>query len=236
MGLPIQKAPKHKCKLSDGTEVTYRPFLVKEQKYLLLAKEGKDSIEILEAVRQVVNQVTEGKVDSHKLPMYDLEYLFLQIRIKSVGETTKMTLYCRERDCEGTGKLEVNLGDVKIKYPEGDIIDPNVKLTDTLGVTLKFPTSEQMAKIEVIEDEGDQLVEMLKYGIQSIWDGDTIYDTDDVPDSELVQFVESLTLDQVDKLNEFFENIPTLQHDVEYKCDSCGTINSSTMTGLQSFF
>ena len=137
---------------------------------------------------------------------------------------------------EGTGKLEVNLADVKIKYPEGDTIDPNVKLTDTLGVTLKFPTSEQMAKIEVIEDEGDQLVEMLKYGIQSIWDGDTIYDTDDVPDSELVQFVESLTLDQVDKLNEFFENIPTLQHDVEYKCDSCGTINSSTMTGLQSFF
>ena len=236
MGLPIQKAPKHKCKLSDGTEVTYRPFLVKEQKYLLLAKEGQDSVEILDAVREIINQVTDGKVDSHKLPMYDLEYLFLQIRIKSVGESSKMVLYCKEKDCNGTGDLNIDLSEVDIKYPEGNVIDPNVKLTDTLGVTLKYPTSLEMAKIEVIEGEGDQLVNLLKYGIQSIWDGDTIYDTDDVPDSELVEFVESLTMEQVDKLNEFFENVPTLEHRVEYKCNSCGTINKSTMKGLQSFF
>jgi len=236
MGLPIQQAPKHKCKLSDGTEVTFRPFLVKEQKYLLLAKEGKDSVEILDAVRGVVNQVTEGKVDSNKLPMYDLEYLFLQIRIKSIGETSKMVLYCKEKDCNGTGNLEVDLSEVELKYPEGNVIDPEVKLTDTLGVVLKYPTAMQMAKVEVIEDQAEQLVQLLKFGISSIWDGDTVYDTDDVPDSELGEFVESLTIEQVDKLNAFFEGIPTLQKEVEYKCDSCGTVNKSTMKGLQSFF
>ena len=236
MGLPIQKASKHTCTLSDGQEVTFRPFLVKEQKYLLLAKEGKNSVEVLNAVKEIVNQVTFGKVDSNRLTMYDLEYLFLQIRTKSVGETQEVKLSCRERSCEGTGTTMVDLSKVGIEYPTGEEMDNNVKLSETLGVTLKYPSAMQLAEVEDIEDEGDKLVHLLKYGINTIYDDETVYDTDDVPTSEMTEFVESLTLDQVDKLNEFFENIPTLSQELEYKCDHCGKEQTTTLKGLQSFF
>lgn len=235
MGLPIQKAPKHKCKLSDGTEVTFRPFLVKEQKYLLLAKESKNGEEVLDATKELISSVTDGKVNTDKLMMADLEYLFLQIRSKSIGETQEMTLYCRERDCKGTGKAVIDLSKVGISYPDEEVSN-TVELNDTLGVTLKYPNARQLARVEDIEDEGDKLVHLLKNGIESIYDEDTVYNTDDIPDSELVEFVESLTLEQVDKLNEFFENIPTLQQDIEFECDSCGTLNTTRLKGLQSFF
>jgi hypothetical protein len=236
MGLPIQKAPKHRCKLSDGTEVTFRPFLVKEQKYLLLARDGNNSVEILNAVREIIKQVTEGKVDSNKLNMFDLEYLFLQIRTKSVGETQEVTLRCEIPDCDGTGSTTVDLSKVGLDIIDGDKVDNTIQLTDTLGVTLRFPTAMQLAEVEDIEDEGDKLVHLLQYGIHTIYDEETVYDTDDIQTSELVEFVENLTLEQVDKLNTFFEHIPTLKHDLEYKCDGCGHEQTTTLKGLQSFF
>ena len=236
MGLPIQQSPKHRCKLSNGEEVTFRSFLVKEQKYLLLAKEGKNSVEVLNAVKEIVNQVTFGKVDSNRLTMYDLEYLFLQIRTKSVGETQEIQLSCGEPNCDGTGTTIVDLSKVGIEYPKGEEIDNNVQLNETLGVTLKYPSAMQLAEVEDIEDEGDKLVHLLKYGINTIYDDETVYDTDDVPTSEMTEFVESLTLEQVDKLNEFFENIPTLSQELEYKCNSCGKEQSTTLKVLQSFF
>ena len=236
MGLPIQQASKHRCKLSDGTEVTFRPFLVKEQKYLLLAKEGKNSVEVLNAVKEIVNQVTFGKIDSNKLTMFDLEYLFLQIRTKSVGESQEVKLSCDEPNCNGTGTTILDLSKVGIQYAKGEEIDNNVQLNDTLGVTLKYPSAMQLAEVEDIEDEGDKLVHLLTHGINTIYNDETVYDTDDVPTSEMVEFVESLTLDQVDKLNAFFENIPTLSQEIEYKCDTCGKEQSTTLKGLQSFF
>ena len=236
MGLPIQQASKHRCKLSSGQEVEFRPFLVKEQKYLLLAKEGKNSVEVLNAVKEIVNQVTFGKIDSNKLTMFDLEYLFLQIRTKSVGETQEVKLSCSEPNCNGTGTTIIDLSKVGIEYAKGEEIDNNVQLNDTLGVTLKYPSAMQLAEVEDIEDEGDKLVHLLTYGINTIYDDETVYDTDDVPTSEMVEFVESLTLDQVDKLNAFFENIPSLSQEIEYKCDTCGKEQSTTLKGLQSFF
>lgn len=235
MGLPIQKAPTHKCKLSDGTEVTYRPFLVKEQKYLLLAKEGKNGEEVLDATKELISSVTDGKVNSDTLMMADLEYLFLQVRSKSVGESQEITLLCPDRDCGGRGKTTLDLSQVGIKFPEEEI-DSTVKLTDTLGVTLRHPNSRQLAKAESMDDDGDKIIHLMKFGIESIYDEETVYTADDIQDSELIEFIESLTIEQVNKLQEFFEAIPTLEEDVEYKCDSCGTLNTTTLRGLQSFF
>jgi|TARA_R110000851_G_scaffold87136_5_gene189749 hypothetical protein len=235
MGLPIQKAPTFRCKLSDGKEVTFRPFLVKEQKYLLLAKEGKNSEEVLNATRELIQSVTNGKVNSDKLIMADLEYLFLQIRSKSIGESAELKLYCQKPGCGGNGGVKVDLSAVNIKFPE-EVVDSTIKLSETLGVTLRHLTARQLAKTDDIENEGDKMVYLLKHGIESIYDAETVYDTDDIQDDELTEFVESLTLEQVDNLNTFFENVPSLQHTVEYKCDSCGTLNESTLKGLQSFF
>ena len=235
MGLPIQKAPKHKCVLSNGQEVTFRPFLVKEQKYLLVTKESNDSLEILSAVKSLISAVTDNKVDSEKLSVFDLEYLFLQIRAKSVGESVKVHLYCKNQDCDGTGEVDIDLTEVQIVKPENEV-NPTVELSETLGVTLRYPNTKQLAKVDTLKDDGDKLVELLKFGIESVYDEESVYSADEISDSELVEFVESLTLDQVDKLNTFFESVPVLQHDVEFECKSCGTLNTSTLKGLQSFF
>ncbi len=235
MGLPIQKAPKHKCKLSDGREVIFRPFLVKEQKYLLLAKEGKDGTEVLDAVKDLILAVTDNKVDINMLPMYDLEYLFLKIRCKSIGETQKITLKCRKRGCDTTHQQNVDLESIEIKQPNGKI-ENTVQLTETMGVTLRYPTARQLVAADSIESEGDRLVHLLKYGIHTVFDEESVYDTDEIQDSELTEFVESLSMLQVEKLNSFFENVPTLEHKIEWECPTCSNANEMSLKGLQSFF
>jgi hypothetical protein len=234
MGLPIQKAPKFKCKLSDGTTVNFRPFLVKEQKYLIIAKESTDNEEILDAVKNLINAVTDGEVDAEKLPIYDLEYLFLNIRAKSVGESVEVALFCQEPDCDGSGRTNVNLTEVEIV--QNKEVDSKHMISEETGVTLRYPTTKQLAKVDGIKDEGDKIIELLKFGIETIFDGEDIYYADDISDSELVEFIESLTLDQLESLNEFYESIPSVSKEVSYKCDSCGVVNNTVLKGLSNFF
>jgi len=234
MGLPIQKAPKFKCELSGGKVVEYRPFLVKEQKYLLIAKESEDNLEILEAIKQLVTAVTDGKVNSDELPIFDLEYLFLQIRAKSVGESVTISLYCRETDCNGSGSTSVDLSTVEVA--EAVVVDNRFELNETLGVTLRFPTTRQLAMVDQKKDDGDKIIELLKFGIESIYDEESVYEANDISDTEIVEFIENLTLDQLELLSGYFESIPTIQKEVEFKCDSCGQQQSSILKGLASFF
>jgi|TARA_B110000285_G_scaffold18670_1_gene18150 hypothetical protein len=234
MGLPIQKAPKFKCELSGGKVVEYRPFLVKEQKYLLIAKESEDNLEILEAIKNLVTAVTDGKVNSDELPIYDLEYLFLQIRAKSVGESVKISLYCREDDCNGSGSTSVDLSSVEVA--DVPVVDNRIELNETLGVTLHFPSTRQLALVDQKTDDGDRIIELLKFGIESIYDEESVYEASDISDTEIVEFIENLTLDQLEKLSGYFENIPSIEKVVDFKCDSCGKQQSSTLRGLSSFF
>jgi hypothetical protein len=234
MGLPIQKAPKFKCELSGGKVVEYRPFLVKEQKYLLIAKESEDNLEILEAIKNLVTAVTDGKVNSDELPIYDLEYLFLQIRAKSVGESVNISLYCREDDCNGSGSTSVDLSSVEVA--DVPVVDNRIELNETLGVTLHFPSTRQLALVDQKTDDGDRIIELLKFGIESIYDEESVYEASDISDTEIVEFIENLTLDQLEKLSGYFENIPSIEKVVDFKCDSCGKQQSSTLRGLSSFF
>jgi hypothetical protein len=235
MGLPIQKAPKHRCKLSDGSEVTFRPFLVKEQKYLLLAKEANSASDVLDATKDLIMSVTDNKVNINNMPMYDLEYLFLKIRCKSIGESQNITFRCRGRDCKATHEEMVELDKIEIQFPNGKV-DNTVQLTEEMGVTLRYPNARQLVEADAIELEGDRLVYLLKHGIHTIFDAESVYDTDDIQDAELTEFVESLSMPQVEKLNGFFENIPTLRHTVEWDCSVCSNANKATLEGLQSFF
>ena len=235
MGLPIQQAPKYKTTLSDGKEVTFRPFLVKEQKYLLLAKEGKDGNEVLDAVKELIHNVTFGKVDTDTLPLWDLEYLFLQIRTKSIGESVDLRYKCYKQGCNGTMENSLDLSEVQLKFSDEEI-DNVVKLTDTLGVMLKYPTAREIVQADSFEDEGDKIVHLLKHGIHQIFDEENVYDTDDTSEEELQEFVESLTLEQVDKLQDFFQNVPTLSHELDLRCGTCGAETKKVLQGLQSFF
>tara|TARA_B100000073_G_scaffold330887_1_gene319762 strand:+ start:227 stop:934 length:708 start_codon:yes stop_codon:yes gene_type:complete len=235
MGLPIQKAPKHRCKLSDGTEVTFRPFLVKEQKYLLVARESESPTEIIGAIKNLIHAVTEGTVDADKLPIFDVEYLFLQIRAKSVGESVDVRLFCQNIDCGSNSETKVDLSKVKVKFPERKV-DNKVELTETLGVTLRHPTAKKIAEADSNEDDQDKLIQLLAIGLETIYDEETVYNADEISDSDLIEFVESLTMPQVEKLQAFFENTPALQEDIDWTCSSCGMEQTTTVKGLQNFF
>lgn len=234
MGLPIQKAPTYKCVLPvSDIEVRYRPFLVKEQKHLLVARESENNTQIFDAIMDLVKAVTEGQVDASKIPLVDLEYLFLQVRAKSVGETAKVPLMCMEKDCDGVGYTEIDL--TKIEVETSGILDNKIKLNENLMVELKAPDSKLIYEVENL-DEVEMIKPILRECMIRIYDEDNIYEMAEHRDSEIDEFIESLTVNQFQNINDYFGSMPSLKHEVEYKCDKCGTVSTNTLQGLQSFF
>ena len=136
MALPKQSSPKYKCVLpSDGREVEYRPFLVKEQKVLLLAQEQENDEAMFKAVQDLIGSVTDGEVKPQRLPVIDMEYLFLKIRSKSVGETANIRVTCNDPKCDGTGEAVVNLDDVEVV---GEAPETKIMINDEIGVELRL--------------------------------------------------------------------------------------------------
>jgi hypothetical protein len=234
MGLPIQKAPQYKCELPmSGIEVSYRPFLVKEQNHLLIARESEDATAIFDAIMNLIKAVTDGKVDGAKLPLVDLEYLFLQIRTKSIGETAKVPLMCMKDECDGVGYTELDL--TKIKVDVSGIQDSKVQLNEHLIVELEPPSSELVYAIEGL-GEVEMIKPILRGCMLRIYDDENIYEMAEHRDSEIDEFIESLTVQQFEKISDYFGSMPSLQEEVEYKCDKCGEVSNNTLSGLQSFF
>ena len=233
MGLPIQTAPTYVCILSDGREVKFRPFLVKEQKYLLIAKESESGKEIANALTQLVESVTFGQIDANKLPLFDLEYLFLQIRTKSVGENVEMKFLCQEDDCTGSGNVDIDLSSIKLTE---NLQDNKLMLTDNLGLVLRYPTVSELSEIEDIMNLDDRLIATIMCGIETIFDENDVYESKDISDNDLKDFVESLTLEQLDRLNQYYLDTPSLKETVEYTCELCSTKQERVLQGLNSFF
>jgi len=238
MALPIQSAPTYKCVLpSDGREVTFRPFLVKEQKVLVIAKEGEDQSRSLASIKQMIKSVTSFEenewLDVEKLPMFDIEYLFIKIRAVSVGETVKINLTCQEEGCNGTGEVTVNLDDVETTKSSG--MEPRIMITDELGVVLRYPDWNLMESVQKTPAE-QQPIEMLKACIVEIFDAESVYNAEDVSKKDLADFVDNLTFPQIEKLGEFFDDMPKVFYNASYTCNTCGKEQSRTLEGLQSFF
>ena len=221
---------------SDGREVTFRPFLVKEQKVLVIAKEGEDQSRSLASIKQMIKAVTAFEenewLDVEKLPMFDIEYLFIKIRAVSVGETVKINLPCKDEDCNGSGEVTINLDEVQVTKSKG--VEPKVMINDNLGVVLRYPDWGLMEQVNKMPAD-QQPFEMLKQCITEIFDEENVYDTDDVSKQELNEFVDSLTFPQMEQLGAYFDDMPKVYMDVDFTC-SCGKEQSRTMEGLQSFF
>jgi len=234
MGLPIQKAPTYKCVLPvSNIEVKYRPFLVKEQKHLLVARESENSTQIFDAIMDLVKAVTEEKIDASKIPLVDLEYLFLQVRTKSVGETAKVPLMCMADGCDGVGYTDVDL--TTIEVDTSGILDNKIELGSNLIVELKAPDSKLIYEVENL-DEVEMIKPILRECMVRIYDEENIYEMAEHRDSEIDEFIESLTVGQFEDINKYFGSMPQLKQEVEYKCEKCGTVSTNTLQGLQSFF
>jgi len=230
MPLPVLETTTYNLVVpSTKKKLKYRPFLVKEEKILLIAQESESENQILQAVKDIIESCTFSKIDVNKIPMYDLEYIFLKIRSKSVGEVISFQLKCEE--CGEYNKVELNLEDVEVQFPDEEI-DPNIKLTDSVGITLKPINLSDVTKAK----GKDVISEALISSIDSIYDSDNVYSASTCSKKELETFVDSLTHQHLEKIQKYLLNQPTLKHTIEYTCEKCGHKNSYELSGLQSFF
>jgi len=232
MALPIQTAPTFRCELSDGREVKFRPFLVKEQKYLLIARESENNEEIFDAIGHLLSNVTFGKLNIDDLPLHDVELLFLKVRSKSVGESSKIKLRCIDKNCNGTGDVSVDLDQVSVHMPE---VDTRVMLNETTGLDLRYPNARMMAKVEGLP-MSEQIPAIIKFCITTVFDEENVYEFNDFSDEEKTEFVDSFTINQLENITKFVDNLPTLQHEVSFTCNVCSKEQTSLLKGLQSFF
>jgi hypothetical protein len=234
MPLPILEAAKYTTVVPSTNEtIEFRPFLVKEEKILMLAQESDDSSQIIGALKRIIEACTFDEVDANKLTTYDLEYLFLQLRAKSVGETSDVVLKCAE--CEASNPIVIKLSDITVDFTKA-AKDNKIELTDSIGIILRpisVGKSEELSKLDANADSFNRSISAC---IESIYDSNGEYIADDTSEKEMGQFIDSLTHDQLHKIQLYIENQPELKEVVKFKCKKCGHDNEFTVSGLASFF
>lgn len=237
MALPKIAAPKYELTVpSTGERVKYRPYLVKEEKLLMIAVESKDEGQMMNALKDVISGCTEGKVKPDKLKPFDLEYIFLQLRSKSVGENAKILVKCTH--CETRNEVIIDLNEIEVK---GEMIDEmNIKLTDNVGMVLKYPSIKEIQRNQASnkgkKNQTDLALSSITSMISSIYEGEEVYLAENETQQSLTDFIESLSSDQFKKIYEFVSKMPKVTHKAEFKCVKCSEQNDVVLEGLQSFF
>ena len=240
MALPKIDTPTFELDLPlSKKKISFRPFLVKEQKVLLMAMESDDSETIERSIRQILANCTITKdIVIDNLPVVDIEYYFLNLRARSVGEIVEGDYICNNqvdgKDCGGKMKSSFNLLDIKVDIDPDrkDIIDMNGKIK----IKLKYPEFSLVKKLKNKNSAVDIAFEIIADSIEYVFDGEQYYYANETPRDELIQFLESLNQSQFSKLEEFFDGLPVLNKTIHMKCPKCGFDHSIHMEGMESFF
>jgi len=237
MPLPKLEANKYPAVIpSTNKTIEFRPFLVKEEKILMVAQESKDPSQIFEAMKDIIKTCTFNSVDASELTTYDLEYLFLQLRAKSVGETANIKIKCEE--CDEYNEVSINLLDAKVEFSK-EKVDKKIQLSDTVGIIMRPITiakSEALSKKGNDDSDADALIHTVIASIESIYDDNGVYQTDDTSEDDLKDFVESLSRAHLELIQKYLAAQPKLKLKVEFKCNKCGHDNVRILEGLESFF
>ena len=236
MALPILDLPTYELEIpSTGKTIKYRPFLVKEEKVLLLALEANDDKAIQEAVKNLLKGCIISRVKLESLATFDLEYIFLKIRAASVGEIVEMEVTCLD-DGETKVKYNLNLNEVQVIFPEGH--SNKIMLTDSTGVILKYPGFERFVQNSVTGAEltTEDIFDIIAESIDQIFQGEEVFDESTTSRKEFREFVETMTSQQFEKIQEFFETAPKLSHKFKVRNPNTGIESSYTIEGLQNFF
>jgi len=238
MSLPKIATPKYNLTVpSTGKIIEYRPFLVKEEKILLIANETGDQNQIMKAIHDVLADCTFNHLDISALTSFDFEYIFLNLRAKSVGETSKVGIACRE--CNGVNDVEIKLDEIIIKQSDIAKINKQIQLTDDIGVHMKYMNVADMISISIkssLNDKIDLTNDTIIAFIDSIYDKDQIYPVENSTREELDSFINSLNRSHMQKIEEYISQIPQCQYDVKFECKHCKAQISETIKGVQSFF
>ena len=234
MALPTMDLPTYELVVpSNKKKIKFRPFLVKEEKVLLMALETDDEKNIKNAVFELLKACISTRIKLENLASFDLEYIFLNIRAVSVGEIVQMNVTCQD-DNETQVKYNLNLTDVNVIFPKGH--DSKIMLTDTLGVIMKYPSFDGFIQGQFTDNKEFDVIKVIAESIDQIFEGEEVYDESTTSKKEFVEFVEGLTTPQLEKIQEFFETAPRLEHSFKVTNPSTGKESDYTLRGLASFF
>jgi len=236
MALPKLGYPTFELELpSTGKTVKYRPFLVKEEKVLLLALEAEDEKQITSAVKDLIKNCVISRIKVDSLPLFDLEYLFLKIRGASIGETITLTVTCLD-DNETKAETQINIDDIEVFKPEGHT--NKIELTDEMGIVMKYPSMQRFIELDFLQKELDteEVFELIAESIDQIYDSEEVFDSTTTTKKEFRTFVEGLTTKQFESIQQFYQTSPKLRHTFKVTNPNTGVESEYTLEGLQSFF
>ena len=236
MALPKLTTPTYELEIpSTDEKIKYRPFLVKEEKILMMAMESKKNPDIVQAVKDIVSECTFNKIDLSDLPMFDVEYIFLNIRSKSVGEISKLKLLCPD-DNKTYADVELNLNEVKVQV--GDNHTNKIDLGNDMGMIMKYPSIDSFSDSGIKDINPGNMLEVIGNCILQIYEkkGEKVYETKDQTKKEVEEFIESLNTKQFKDVQQFFETMPKLKHEITITNPKTKVENKITLTGLNDFF
>lgn len=240
MALPMNAAPIYTLAVpSTKKKFKYRPFFVKEEKALLIAQQSEDIAVMLDSVKEVIKACAKTDIDVEKLASFDIEYIFLQLRAKSVGEFVDLVFACDDAHGEQNEKarsaVRVNLEEVKVEFFDGHT--NKIELFDETGVVMKYPTIETLKTLEAANPSDlDVVFNILSDCIDYIYSGDEVFPAKEQTKEELIEFLNNLTSAQFEKIQGYFRTMPQLRAYVNYTCPVCGKEHNKYMEGLSSFF
>ena len=232
MALPVLTTPTYELTLpSTGEPLKYRPFLVKEQKVLMIAQETSNEKHILNAIGNIIESCTFGELKNvHNLPTYDIEYIFVNIRARSVGETIEVNITCPD-DEKTTVPVEIDLNDLKVQKVEGHT--NTIQLTDTIGMTMRYPSIKNLGAYAGKKDVAKMTFDVIADCIENVFDENEVYE--EMSKKDLHDFIEQMTTELFEKVQEFFDTMPKLKHTIKVVNPNTEVENEIVLEGMQSF-
>ena len=216
---------------STGQKVTFRPFLVKEEKLLLIAQQSDEDVEMVRAIKQVLNNCIQDKIDVNDRSTFDLEYMFLKLRARSVNNMVKLTY--RDNEDEELYTFDVDLDKVEIEMPKE--VNNKIKITDKIGMTMKYPPASISDRMRDFANQVELLTFFITNCIDTIYDEEDVYVASEYTEEELTAFLDTLDVNTFDKVREFFENMPKLQHKITYK-NKLDNEREIVLSSIRDFF
>ena len=231
MALPVIDVQTFDINISSlGKKFKFRPFLVKEEKLLVMAGESDDNTDMVSAVQQIITNCSMGKVDGSKLPIFDLQKVFLEIRGMSVSNIIMLVAKCGE--CGIENDVEFDLEKVKITKNKGH--SKQIKLTDTMIIEMDYP---KVSEIDILlSDDIEAIYKVTANCIQTIYNDDETIEFQESPLEERLQFIEQFSVKQFALIRQFYESMPQLLHAIDFKCKACKKDNTLVIDGYENFF
>jgi hypothetical protein len=237
MALPMNNMPVYNLEIpSSGKQVKFRPFLIKEEKALLIAQQSESPKVMMDTLKQIIAECVKGDIDTNTLAIFDLEYIFAQLRAKSVGESVELLLKCDTcEDEKAVTPVRIDLTQLTVDKPKEHT--NKIELFDDVGIILKYPSLDTVLKLE---DSGsndiDSMFDIIIECIDSIYTQNEIYHAKEQTHQDLIEFLNNLSSDQFQKIQTFFETMPKLKKEIDYNCPVCGKNHHKVLEGIVSFF